>query len=156
MMRDVCHGYSGTSPTRRRSMRLSDWQGRFDGSTTGPTPIPLTTSLLLYLRHVSILLGSYIPGQGIGHITLGGQWYGSTFLRGVNLGIFQAGSLSPAQNTKDQVLIPTSDIFSVSIVLFLMIFALWSCSRSTQNTRPRMYNGSRMCYCTFLGEHSPQ
>ena len=153
---DVYRGSSGTSQTQRHSIRLSDWPGRSDDSMTESTPISLTVLLFLHSRHVLIPLGSCIPDQGTGHTTPGGRWCGSTLLRGVNPKTFHTCSLFPPQSTKDQVLTPTSDIFSVSIKMHGMTMGtFYSCSRSTRDTHPHTHNGSRMCHYVVLGRLGP-
>ena len=62
-------------------------------------------------RRVSIPLGNYIPVQGTGHTTLGGQCYGSTLLRCVNPKSLQKHSLSQLRNTKAQPVTLTLNVF---------------------------------------------
>ena len=155
----TCSAYRGsseTSPTRRRSRWLSDWQGLFDGSKDQMS-MSRTIRSFLRLRDVLIPPGSCILGRGTGRTTRGGRWCGSTVLRGVNPRSLHAYFLSPAQNAKKLALIPTSDIFSLSISIFsLMVVALRCCSRPTQNTHLHIHNGSQMRCCVILGQLGPK
>jgi len=116
---DVCHGSSGTSPIRRRSMPPSDSLERFDGSMVElMLNHPMIRSSPPFAR-VSISIGRFIRVQGTGHITLGGRYCGFGLSRRVNPRSSRIDSLSFAPGTPPHLPTVTSPIFLRSPVMLL-------------------------------------